>query len=60
MTELQAQYTKIRVENPGLSHGAAVRRVARSTGLDADSVFRALARAKREDERDARRKKAVA
>ena len=55
-TDLQMLYLKVRIEDE-LTHGAACRRVARLTGLDPDSVFRALARAKRENERDEKRKK---
>ena len=58
MTDLQQRYTKARIENPGLSHGQAVKRIARETGIDPDSVFRALTRARREDERGQRKAKA--
>ncbi len=59
MTDLQKLYLKVRIEGD-LSHGAAVRQVAGITGLDADSVFRALARAKAEDERARKRVRRVA
>lgn len=62
MTSLQELYVKARVERK-LKHRQAIDWVAGQTGIDSASVARALARAKREDERDerrAKREKAVA
>lgn len=53
MTELQKLYTKERVEN-GRRHHAALRAISRLTGIDPESVGRALRRAEREDRRDKR------
>lgn len=55
MTDLQLLYAKARLEG-SRTHGHAVRQVARWTGLDPDSVRRALARARREDERDEKKR----
>lgn len=55
MTDLQKLYVKHRVE--GKKHRAAIRQIAIDTGIDEGSVSRALARAKREDQRDARKEK---
>ena len=52
MTDLQLIYLNARAR--GMRHRAAVDHVSRKTGIDSDSVARALARAKRTDERDER------
>lgn len=56
MTDLQKLYFKARTEL-GLRHRAAIDAVSRETGIDPGSVARALARAKRTDERDQRQAK---
>ena len=48
MTELQKQYFEARRD--GLKHHAALRRIARQTGLDKDTVDRSLKRARRDQE----------
>lgn len=53
MTELQKMYVKARVE--GQKHRSAIRSISINTGIDEGSVSRALARAKREDDREAKR-----
>jgi hypothetical protein len=53
MTDLQRLYTKARLELK-LGHRSALAHVAAETGLDEGSVSRALARARREDERAAK------
>ena len=56
MTDLQKLYLKARAELR-CGHRRGVDEVARVTGIDHGSVSRALARARREDERDEKRKK---
>lgn len=53
MTELQKLYLAARAGNKRRHH-AALREVARQTGLDKDTVARCLQRARRADQRDAR------
>lgn len=53
MTDLQKLYLKARVE--GQKHRAAIRSMSIETGIDEASIVRALARAKREDARDAKK-----
>lgn len=55
MTDLQGLYLKARTELH-CGHRRAVDEVARITGIEPGSVARALARARREDERDEKRK----
>lgn len=55
MTDLQLIYLNARAK--GMKHRAAVDHVSRETGIDSGSVARALARAKRADERDERQRK---
>lgn len=55
MTELQMLYLKARTELR-CGHRRAIDEVSRATGIEPGSVARALARAKREDERDEKRK----
>jgi hypothetical protein len=55
MTDLQKLYLKARTELH-CGHRAAVDEVSRVTGIEPGSVARALARAKREDERAEKRK----
>lgn len=56
MTDLQAMYLVARVEGDS-THRKALRMMGKSTGLDEGTLTRALARARREDEKDARRAK---
>lgn len=51
-TELQKMYLDARV-NQRLRHGAALRQIARRTGLDTGTIARCLHRARRDDEREA-------
>jgi hypothetical protein len=55
MTDLQKLYLKARTELR-CGHRGAIDEVARITSIDPGSVARALARAKREDERSEKRK----
>lgn len=55
MTDLQLLYLNARAK--GMRHRAAIDHVSRQTGIDPGSVARALARAKRADERDERQAK---
>jgi len=55
MTDLQKMYAAARVNDGGRGHHAALRHVARQTGLDKDTVDRCLRRARRADALDARR-----
>jgi len=55
MTDLQLLYLNARAR--GKRHRAAIDNVSRETGIDSGSVARALARAKRADERDERQAK---
>lgn len=55
MTDLQLMYLNARAK--GMRHRAALDHVSRETGIDPGSVGRALGRAKRTDERDARQAK---
>ena len=48
MTELQKLYFEARRD--GLKHHAALRSIARQTGLDKDTVDRSLKRARRDQE----------
>lgn len=59
MTDLQKLYLQARAGNRRRHH-AALREVARQTGLDKDTVGRCLHRAQRADERDARTRTRVA
>lgn len=59
MTVLQEMYLAARVGNKRRHH-AALRHVARQTGLDKDTVERCLRRARLADERDRRSKKKAA
>lgn len=53
MTDLQLMYAKHRLEGRG--HYAAVRTIARDTGIDEGTVQRCLRRAERTNERENRR-----
>lgn len=55
MTEIQKLYLKARTELR-CGHRRAIDEISRTTGIEPNSVARALARAKREDERDEKRK----
>jgi hypothetical protein len=52
MTDLQLLYLNARAR--GMRHRSAIDHVSRQTNIDSGSVARALARAKRTDERDER------
>lgn len=54
MTDLQKMYVELRV-NRGIKHRDALLEISKITGIDEGSVSRALARAKREDEREVKR-----
>lgn len=54
MTDLQIMYNRARLEG-NMKHRAALRHIARETGIDEGSISRALARANREDKRDRNR-----
>lgn len=56
MTELTKLYVKVRTELR-CGHRRAVDELARQTGMDPQTIARALARARREDERDEKRRK---
>ena len=56
MTDLQKLYQIARVEHE-LGHKGALNFISDETGLDSETVARALARAKREDERSKKGKK---
>lgn len=56
MTELQKKYAHERIVNKK-GHKAAIRAVGVATGLDEGTVQRALARAKREDARDEKKRR---
>lgn len=56
MTELQKAYMRERMVN-GKGHKAAIRAIGVQTGLDEGTVQRALARAKREDAREEKKRK---
>jgi IS30 family transposase len=58
MTDLQKLYAAARVGNKR-GHHAALRHVARQTGLDKDTVDRCLKRARRADQLDEKRAKVV-
>lgn len=53
MTELQKMYLQARAGNKRRHH-AALRHLARQTGLDPETVGRCLQRARRTDEREAK------
>lgn len=59
MTDLQKLYTTTRLVK-NLKHRAALKSMAVDTGIDEGSISRALARANREDDRDARRARKAA
>ena len=54
MTELQKMYAAARIGNKR-GHHAALRHIARQTGIDPESIDRCLKRARRSDALDARR-----
>lgn len=53
MTDLQKMYLQERAAGQR-GHYAALRRIARQTGIDEGTIDRCLKRARRADERDAR------
>ena len=56
MTELQKMYATERIQNKR-SHGAALRRIERLTGIDKETVNRCLQRARRTDVLESKRAK---